>query len=516
MNLSELLTENVARFGEYSLLHYKGKAITNRELDRLVNRVASGLVELGVKPGERVTLIMGNSPELLIAMFACFKIGAWAMPVVLSLRPPELALVLNDAEPSTLIAQRIFSERIQEPAKEDGGIRYRVLVGKGPGLPHWLMWEDWIAGQPDEFKARDCEPDEVALLLYTSGTTGNPKGVMLSHLNLHSNALNSARSQGLRPGEVNLLVLPLNHSFGITAWLAALVYGMQVVLLSRFDPVEVIRSIDRYQVESSAMVPTMLHFLLGVPERDRGEGLQSLRRIVVGAAPLRLQLRDRFERAYPHIQILEAYGLTEASPGVTVSRPDRPQRSRTVGQSIENQEVRIVDELDNPLGPGQVGEVCTRGPHVMTGYYQRARETAEVLRNGWLHTGDAGYLDEEGYLYLTERLKDLIIRGGENVYPSDVERVLCSHPAIAEAAVIGMPDEIYGEEVVAVVVKRPGALVTERELIAYCEGNLARFQVPKHFLFTHMLPKSPMGKIRKQDLREQFGGVVKTGSPDET
>ena len=321
---------------------------------------------------------------------------------------------------------------------------------------------------------------------------------MLSHLNLISTAVNTAS------------VLPLNHSFGITAWLAALSFGMQVVLMPRFDPVEVIRGIDRHQVESAAMVPTMLHFLLEVPERDRGTGLKSMQRIIVGAAPLRVGLRERFETTYPHIRILEAYGLTEASPGVTVTRPDRHVRPRSVGQSIESQEVQVVDELDRPLPPGAVGEVCTRGPHVMVGYFRRANETAEVLRGGWLHTGDAGYLDEDGYLYLTERLKDLIIRGGENVYPSDVERVLSAHPAVVEAAVIGMPDEVYGEEVVAVVVKRADATLTEEELIRFCEENLARFQVPKKFLFTHMLPKSPMGKIRKQDLREQFTGVVKS------
>ena len=236
------------------------------------------------------------------------------MPVVLSLRPPELALVLMDAEPSALIAHRLFIESIQEPVRTAGKLRYRIMVGKGPVPEGWLSWDDWTVGQSDRFEARDCEPDEIALLLYTSGTTGNPKGVMLSHMNLYANAINSARSQGLHQDEHHLLALPLNHSFGITAWLAGLYYGMQVALLSRFDPVEVFHTIARYQIESTAMVPTMLAFLLDCPDRDKDD-ISSLKRIVVGAAPLRLKLRERFEKTFPgiHCGVLNCMSRAERS-----------------------------------------------------------------------------------------------------------------------------------------------------------------------------------------------------------
>lgn len=507
MNLSELLSENLAKCGEYPLLRFQDKVITNRELTQSINRVASGLSELGIQPGDRVALVMGNSPELLICMFACFKLGAWAMPLVLSLRPPEVQLVLADARPSAVIAHKNFAECLHEPIKNTESVRFRIGVGKGPAKESWRSWEDWTVGQSAEFTARDCEPDEVALLLYTSGTTGDPKGVMLSHLNLYSNAVNSAHSQGFHPGEVHLLVLPLNHSFGVTAWLAGLVYGMEVVLLPRFDAGEVFRLIEKHRVESTAMVPTMLAFLVEAPERGKSD-VASLKRIVVGAAPLRLALRDRFERALPGAQILEAYGLTEASPGVTVTRPDRPVRPRSVGQSIENQELCVMDRKGRVLGPGEVGEVCTRGSHVMIGYYKKEEETRSVIRDGWLHTGDAGYLDEDGYLYLTARIKELIIRGGQNVYPIDIERVLLKHSAVAEAAVIGIPDEVYGEEIAAMVVKKTGMTVTEGELIEFCRENLAPFQVPKVIHFHHLLPKSHMGKIRKKDLKEHFEGAV--------
>ncbi|HUT54213.1 MAG TPA: long-chain-fatty-acid--CoA ligase [bacterium] len=510
MNLSELLKDNINRFGEYPLLHFGGRDITNAELMREINGVAAGLARMGVKPGDRVALVTGNSPEVIVAMFACFKLGAWAMPVVLSLRPPELALILNDAEPSTLIAQRAFIDRIQEPVKETRGIAHRVVIGKGPAQESWTSWDDLPSGGPAGFEARDCEPDEIALLLYTSGTTGSPKGVMLSHMNLYSSAINGARSQGLRQGDVNLLALPLNHSFGITAWLAALVYGMQVVLMPRFDPVETFRVIEKHKVQSTALVPTMMAFMLEVPDRDKHD-LSSLTRIVSGGSPLTLKLRERMAAAYPRIQVLEAYGLTEASPGVSVTRPDREIRDRSVGQSIENQEIRVMDDRDRALGPGEVGEVCTRGPHVMAGYYKRPDETAAVIRDGWLHTGDLGYLDEDGYLYLTGRLKDMIIRGGVNVYPADVERVLRAHPAVVEAAVIGVPDEVYGEEIAAVVVKKPGSPITAETLIQYCMDNLAPFQVPKRVVFTQILPKSSMGKIKKKDLKDQFGGTIGSG-----
>jgi long-chain acyl-CoA synthetase len=510
MNLSELLKDNINRFGVYPLLHFGGRDITNAELEREINSVAAGLAGMGVKPGERVALVTGNAPEIIVSMFACFKLGAWAMPVVLSLRPPELALILNDAEPSTLIAQRAFIDRIQEPVKDIHGVARRVVIGKGPAQAGWTAWDDLLGGGASGFEARDCEPDEIALLLYTSGTTGSPKGVMLSHMNLYSSAINGARSQGLRQGDVNLLALPLNHSFGITAWLAALVYGMQVVLMPRFDPVEAFRVIKKHEVQSTALVPTMMAFMLEVPDRDKHD-LMSLTRIVSGGSPLTLKLRERFASAYPHVQVLEAYGLTEASPGVSVTRPDRELRDRSVGQSIENQEICVMDERDRALGPGEVGEVCTRGPHVMVGYYRRPDETAAVVRDGWLHTGDLGYLDPDGYLYLTGRLKDMIIRGGVNVYPVDVERVLRAHPAVVEAAVIGVPDEVYGEEIAAVVVKKPGSPVTAETLIQYCMDNLAPFQVPKRVIFTQILPKSSMGKIKKKDLKDQFGGTIGSG-----
>ncbi|MFO8055973.1 MAG: long-chain-fatty-acid--CoA ligase [bacterium] len=510
MNLSSLLSENVERCGEYPLLHYQGETITNRELEQTVNRVASGLSELGVQPGDRVALVMGNSPELVASMFACFKIGAWAMPVVLSLKPYEFALILDDAEPTTLIAQTMFCDCLQLPEKKEGAISYKVMVGKGKLPEGWMRWDDWLVGQNDRFQEKDCEPDDVALLLYTSGTTGSPKGVLLSHMNLYSNAMNSARSQGLKQGEKSLAVLPLNHSFGITAFLASVVYGMEVVLMPRFDPVQVMESIARFQVEGTAMVPTMLAFMLECPDRDKFD-LKSLKKIVVGAAPLSPRLRERFEKEYPHVRILEAYGLTEAGPAVTVTRPDQPDRPGSVGQSLENQEVCIMSPEENILGPGQVGEVCTRGPHVMAGYYHRPRETAEAVRDGWLHTGDAGYLDRDGYLYLTERMKDLIIRGGENVYPSDVESVLRDHYAVKDCAVVGVPHEIYGEEVVAVVVKKQDTEVTAEELLDYCRENLAPYQVPTRIIFSTILPKTPMGKVRKKDLRNQVGGMVSSG-----
>lgn len=510
MNLSQLLTENVSRTGEYPLVRFKGNSITNADLDLAVNRAAAGLVELGVKPGDRVALVMGNSPEMIVSMFACFRLGAWAMPVVLSLKPSELERVLADARPTTIIAHRLFSETIIGPVRNTGSINYRIMVGRGPAPEGWIQWENWVVGQPAEFETRDCEPEEIALLLYTSGTTGDPKGVMLSHMNLYSNAVNSARSQDLTEGEVMLMVLPLNHSFGITTWLASLVYAMKVVLLPRFDTVEMLEAIQSHKVESAAMVPTMLAFILETPGREK-YGLESLKRIVVGGAPLQLRLRERFEEAYPHVQILEAYGLTEASPGVTVTRPDLPIRARSVGQSVVNQEICIMSQEGKSLAAGQVGEVCTRGSHVMMGYYNRPKDTAAVIKDGWLHTGDAGYLDEDGYLYLTERIKDLIIRGGENVYPSDVERVIRDHPEVAEVAVVAVPDEVYGEEIAAVVVRKKGSQVSGPEIIDYCKERLAPFQVPKQIFFSPILPRTPMGKIRKKDLRDQFTGTVTHG-----
>jgi long-chain acyl-CoA synthetase len=298
-------------------------------------------------------------------------------------------------------------------------------------------------------------------------------------------------------------VLPLNHSFGIVSSIGATLYGVKGILLSWFDAGQSLELIERHRCTYAGVVPTMLAMLLDHPDAARAD-TSSMDRWIVSGAPLPMELYHRFEKAF-HGKILEGYGLTEASPAVSLNRRDGVYKPGSAGQPLPGVEVTIRDEQGNVLPPNTAGEICVRGPNVMQGYYNRPEATDQTVVDGWLHSGDVGCLDEEGYLFLTERKKDMIIRGGENIYPRDIEEVLFEHPGIAEASVIGREDPVYGEDVCAVVVKEPGAELTEEEVIEYAATRLAKFQKPKWVIFVDALPKNPLGKVLKKELRVLYG-----------
>jgi long-chain acyl-CoA synthetase len=328
---------------------------------------------------------------------------------------------------------------------------------------------------------------------------------MLTHGNLHANAQGGWEANewdGLDSAPVTLLCLPLAHSFGVVAMNAGFLSPYKegfYVLMSWFNPEEVFRLIERYRVFSFLGVPTMYQILLNHPASGRHD-TSSLKRCIISAAPVTSELYRAFTEKF-HCRMLEGYGLTEASPGVALCRASQPHRPGSCGLPFPNVEVRIVDDEDRFLPPREHGEIVVRGPNVMKGYYKRPEETAAVLRGGWLHTGDMGYLDEEGYLYITDRKKDMIIKGGENIYPSEIESYLTEHPAVLEAAVIGVPDEKYGEDVMAFVVRRPGAPVTEAEIMTFCQTRVSRFKSPCRVRFVDALPKTLVGKVQKRELR---------------
>jgi long-chain acyl-CoA synthetase len=491
VNLATLANDNVSTFGEYVSLVFEGRELTNVDQRRAACRLANALRRRGVGPGDRVVVMLPNCPEVLQAYAAIARLGGVVVPVVFLLGPDEVRHILAHSAATVLITSPDLAW------KADGWSGTRVLVGgEAPGA---LTWDEIVAIEADECPIVDRAPGDLAVILYTAGTTGQPKGVALSHANLVSNARSAASLYELDRTRWSLAVLPLSHSYGLTLMNAGHILGTRSVLLRWFNPGLVLETIERYRVQQMAGVPTMYVYLLNFPEARRFD-TSSMKSWGSGAAPLPVEIVEPFEATFGG-RLLEGYGLTEASPVVAAHRFSGERRLGSVGQAIPGVEVAIVDEDDRALPAGEVGEVCVRGPNVMLGYHRMPEETARTVRDGWLHTGDMGRLDADGFLYIVERKKDLIIRGGFNVYPREVEDVLYAHPAVAETAVVGVADPLMGEDVLAFVVCKPGVTATADAVIAFCQERLAKFKCPKDVRFVEALPKSPIGKILRKELR---------------
>ena len=492
MNLATLAEDNVRTFGEYVALHFEGREYTNVEQRRASARAANALRRLGVGVGDRVVVLLPNCPEVMQAYAAILRLGAVIVPVVFLLSPDEVRHILADCEAKVVITS---SELV---SKVEGWRGSCVLVGGGAD---GLAWDDLLARERDDGPIAAREDTDLAVILYTSGTTDRPKGVALSHANLASNARSAASLYELDRTAWALAVLPLSHSYGLTVMNAGNILGTRAVLLRWFNPELVLETIERFKVQSMAGVPTMYVYLLHYPEAGRFD-TSSMRSWGSGAAPLPLEIVEPFEKKFGG-RLLEGYGLTEASPVVSAHRLSGVRKLGSVGQPIPGVQVAILDDDDRPVPTGELGEVAVRGPNVMLGYYRLPDETASALRNGWLHTGDVGRLDADSFLYIVERKKDLIIRGGFNIYPREVEEVLYAHPHVAEAAVVGMRDPLMGEDVLAFVALKPGATVEADDLLAFCQERLAKYKCPKRVRFVPALPKSPIGKILRKELRAQ-------------
>ncbi|GAC1409124.1 MAG: long-chain fatty acid--CoA ligase [Actinomycetota bacterium] len=499
MNIAVLGERNVERFGEYTQLIFEDQTFSNVTLVERAARFAAALAEAGVLPGDRVGVMLPNLPEVGIAYGAILRAGAIALPLVFLLAPAEIAYILADSEAKLLITSPEFYPNVVEACrtvKHPPGI---VVVGDEipQGAQSWTaMFDGALAPLP--VVSRDDE--DLAVIMYTSGTTGRPKGVMLSHGNVLFNSESSAQAVDLRTGDVSIQCLPQSHLFGLAGSITGSLFKVTGVLLRWFTAEGFFDAVNRLGANSSSAVPTMLAYMLSHPQFDEVDWA-SFRWIIVAAAPVPVEMAEEFERR-TGARVLEGYGMTETSPTVSVMRVDEPRRLGSCGRPIPNISIRVVDDQGNPVAPGEPGELCVKGPNVMKGYYRRPELTAEVVRDGWLHTGDIARVDSDGYIHITERKKDLIIRGGFNIFPRDVEEVLYGHPAVQEAAVVGMPDAKLGEEVVAYVVLRPGESVGEEDLIAFCRRALAKYKTPKHVRFVGELPKNPIGKILKRDLRE--------------
>lgn len=500
MNLAMLGERNVERFGEYPAVVFQGSEITNVEQLRSSARLATALAELGIGPGDRVGVMLPNMPAVMACYGGILRLGAVVVPMVFLLAVPEIHHILGDSEAKVVFTSPEFYPNLKAALQGLPNPPVVVVTGEAPAEPGVLRFDDLTLPTHDRHPVVDRETDDLAVISYTSGTTGRPKGVMLTHGNLLFNAENSATVTPTQDGDVSIATLPLAHLFGLGTMLIGQLFKLKGILLPWFTAEGFFDAVNTYRATSSAVVPTMVQYMLGHPDFDSVDW-SSLRWIVVGAAPVPVEMADEFEKR-TGARVLEGYGLTETSPTASVIRMEDGRRPGSCGRPVPHVDIAILDDNDRPVPAGESGEVCIKGPNIMKGYYKMPEETAIALRNGWFHSGDIGHIDEDGFVYITERKKDMIIRGGFNIYPRDVEEVLYGHPAVLEAAVVGVPDPRLGEEVKAYVVLRPGETASPEDLLVHCRANLAKYKTPKWVEFLDVLPKNPVGKILKKDLRE--------------
>lgn len=522
-----IFERTVSRFPNVPAVYFYGHRWTYRQLDRMTNRFANALIGLGVRPGDRVALLLPNCPQFVAAYFGAWKAGAVVTPVNPLYAPGEIAHHLNDAGAETLVVLSRFYPRVQAVRGEMPLRRIIVTeIKEYMGLPtRWLYallkeraagdrvavapgdyrWGDLLRGAPDTPPSVAIGPDDLALLQYTGGTTGIPKGAMLTHRNLVANITQSHAwiQPVLREGEDKILcVLPFFHLYGIAACLhLAILLGATMILLPRWDVKEALKTIHRLRPTLFPGVPTMYIAINHHPDLNRYD-LSSLRFCLSGAAPLPAEVQQEFERR-SGCRMVQGYGMTEASPVTHLTPLVGETPLRSTGLPVPNTDVRIVDVEtgQQTLPSGEEGEIIVRGPQVMKGYWRMPTETANVLRDGWLHTGDIGYMDEQGFFYVVDRKKDMIISGGAKVFPREVEEVLYQHPGVREVAVVGVPDPYWGEAVKAYIVPREGVQLDEAEIIQFCKERMAAYKVPKSVEFRDELPKTLVGKILRRALR---------------
>lgn len=513
MNVGALLTKAARSFGERLAISHGADRWTYAEFNARVNRLAGGFTALGVARHDTIALLMYNGPQMLEAMFAAFKAGCGVVPINFRLHPDEFAYIIDHSEAKVVVASAEFGDQLKSIASRISGVRH-IVIANGDCNASCLEYETLLSSQIDQFDDATVAPDDLAWLFYTSGTTGRPKGAMLTHRNLLAMSMSfyADMCPDFGPDDVTLHVAPLSHGSGLYALPNVGKAAANIFLESRsFEPSTVLKAIEEYRVTNMFAAPTIVQRMVDAAQVNRYD-LSSLKALIYGGAPM---LVDDLTRAMAEFGgcLVQLYGQGETPMTITYlphqdhvldGSDAQTKRLGSVGIPRTNVEVTVVDKDERELAAGQMGEIVTRSDVVMKGYWRDAESSGDALKNGWLHTGDVGYRDEDGYLFLVERSKDLIISGGENIYPREVEEVLIQHPGVREVAVIGVPDAEWGEAVKAVVAPSGDAKVTETELIEFCRERIASYKKPKSVEFINELPKNNYGKILKRDLRTQF------------
>ncbi len=527
LNLASLLDNSTRAFPGETALIADDDRWTYERLDQAARRFGAELLERGLKRGQKVAIMIPNVPEFSIAYFGTLYAGGVVVPLSTLHVAAELVFQLDDCEARAFVVHADCAAQGVEAFRRTKDCPNLYMIGAAslPDVPggagatggssasadlhgNVRSFADVLKG-PTHADLAQTSPDETAVILYTSGTTGKPKGAELTHFNVYCNTqYNAERTFSLwpkqievmAPGHVMLAALPLYHTFGQTnVHNTALFGGAAVSLLKRFTAEGAVRNIQRDRVTHFAGVPTMYLTILNDPA-TRNADLSCLRFCVSGGAPMPVEAKQEFQKRF-RVRIQEGYGLTETSPLACQQRIDETEAAGTIGKPITGVEMKIFDENDREVPVGERGEVVIRGNNIMKGYFKRPEATAEAFRNGWFHSGDIGYVNEKGNFHIVDRKKDMILRGGYNVYPREVEEALYAHPAVAEAAVIGIPDDRLGEEVKAVISLKPGMKATIEEIVDHCKGLVAAYKYPRHVEIIDSLPKGPTGKILKRALR---------------
>lgn len=514
LNLSVLLEDSARECPDRIAVIFNDVKLPYKAVNAAANQVANGLAARGIGRGDKVALTCPNLPFFPIIYYGILKAGATVVPLNVLLKGREIAYHLADSDAKAYLC---FQGTPELPMGQFG---YEGFSNTASCEHFFMITADPTALSPIEgtqtlgmlmgrqspaFDTVQTNPDDTAVILYTSGTTGMPKGAELSHMNMLLNARLADNLFAIGEHDVHLITLPLFHSFGQTVQMNAGFYTRaSLSLLPRFDPDTALAIMERDNVTFFAGVPTMYWALLNYPGADHYDLekiANNLTMAVSGGSALPVEVLKQFGERYT-VKILEGYGLSETSPVATFNRIDIPSKPGSVGIPVWGVDVRVVDVDDNDVQPGEMGEIVIKGHNVMKGYYNRPKETAEVMKNGWFYTGDIGTFDEDGYLYITDRVKDMIIRGGFNVYPREVEEIMMTHPAISLVAVIGVPHDSHGEEIKAFVILKDGANATPDEIIAWCKDNMAAYKYPRLVEISTELPMTATGKILKRELRD--------------
>jgi long-chain acyl-CoA synthetase len=506
LNLATILRSSARRAPDKTALIINDVKISYGQLHGLAQKFAGGLLELGVRRGQHVALMLPNVPQFLVAYYGAHYIGAPVVPLNVLLAPDEIAYHLEDSDAVALVVWEGFYPQAKAGFERVSGCKNLIVVKAAPtdltAAEGEVSFAALVGSSEPVLEMADTSPNDTAVVLYTSGTTGRPKGAELTHFSMFYNAeYAGTKILPAEEGGVALCTLPLFHSFGQTSVMnACLTKGDTLVLLPKFDPKSAFELMHKHKVTNFQGVPTMYFALLNFPEADQYD-LSSLKYAVSGGSAMPVEVIRAFEAKYK-VTVLEGYGLSETSPVASFNMLDRPTKPGSIGVPIAHVEFKLVDDNDQVITKSGVpGEICIKGINVMKGYLKKPEATAQSIKDGWFYTGDIAQRDDDGYYYIVDRKKDMIIRGGFNVYPREVEEVLYKHPAIVEAAVIGVKHPSHGEEVKAIVALKAGESVSAEQLIAYCKEHLAAYKYPRLIEFRAELPKGPTGKILKRELR---------------
>ena len=515
MNTTEFLNITSLIVPDRTAIVFDGKRFSFQELEERVKKLANALAGMGVRAGDRIASMQVNCNENIETYFAAAKLDAVYVPLNFRSSSEEIEYMINDSKPKILITGERYVSMVDD-IKENLTSVDGFVVMDDASAEGWESYEQLLSTSSGEDMYPMGDEDDLTMVMFTAGTTGSPKGVMLSHDSFASYLLANVSPPDLESEEKNILTVPLYHIAGVQAVMAAIYGGRTLIIQRQFEPVEWMTLVQEEKANRAMMVPTMLKMLMDHQEFEKFD-LSTLEVITYGAAPMPVEVIKRAISKFPGTFFINAFGQTETAATITMLPPEdhilegseeeiekKLNRLTSIGKPLSDVEVRIVNENGGEVDVGETGEIVAQGPRLMKGYWNQQEATTEALRGGWLYTGDLGYFDEDGYIFLSGRAKDFIKRAGEMVSPEEVEQVLHSHPSIDEAAIIGVPDVDWGERVRAIVVAKVGATIDKEEVMAYCKDRMASFKKPESVVVVEELPRNPLGKVLKRVLREEF------------